>query len=98
MKLIKSISWARGFLKISSISPALISPPPAPVSIVSKSSGLLTEASKFVIAGLLVIVTLVVAVALLVQRACFHHGYSSNPFVEDAINPNPNSNQVRGIR
>ena len=87
MKLIKSASWATDFFKVSSIGPALISSSSTRGSIVSKTSELLTEALKLVVAGLLVIVTLVVAVALLVQRSCFHCLYSSNPFVEDAINP-----------
>jgi hypothetical protein len=42
------------------------------------------------VAGLVVIVALIVTIALLVQRSCFHHLYSSNPYVEDAINPSSN--------
>ena len=87
MRLIKSISWAKDFFKVSSVGRALISSPSTHVSIVSRASELLSEVLKLVVAGLLVIAALVFTFALLLQRLCFHHSYSSNPFVEDAINP-----------
>lgn len=90
MKLTKSSLWARGIVKVSSKSPALILSSSTPVSIVSKLSKLVTKASKLMVAGLVVIVALIVTIALLVQRSCFHHLYSSNPYVEDAINPSSN--------
>lgn len=60
MKLIKSISWAKDFFKVSSIGPALSLSSPAPVSVVPKLSELLTTTLKPTLAGSLVLVTLIV--------------------------------------
>ena len=64
--------------------------------MVSKLSKPSIKVVKLVLAGLLVIVALVVAVALLLQRSCFHYLYGNNPYLEDALDPN--SNQIRGTR